>query len=42
MKAFAIAVFSLICAAVIGHVLSVELQMVADNVRAAVAAQPSK
>ncbi|CAM8755284.1 Bacteriophage protein [Burkholderia pseudomallei] len=42
MKQLAIVIFALACAAVIGHVLSVELQMVADNVRAAVAAQPSK
>ncbi|CAM8763086.1 hypothetical protein X986_3919 [Burkholderia pseudomallei] len=42
MKYLALVLFPLVCAAVIGHVLSVELQMVADNVRAAVAAQPSK
>ncbi|CAK0156586.1 hypothetical protein [Burkholderia pseudomallei] len=42
MKQLATVVFALVCAAVIGHTVAVELRHMADNVHAAIVAQVTK
>ncbi|WP_269765930.1 hypothetical protein [Burkholderia ubonensis] len=42
MKQLAIVVFALVCAAVIGHTVAVELRLVADHVHAAIVGDQAK
>ncbi|WP_256258889.1 hypothetical protein [Burkholderia ubonensis] len=42
MKQLAIVMFALVCAAVIGHTVAVELRLVADHVHAAIVAPITK
>ncbi|WP_257786164.1 hypothetical protein [Burkholderia ubonensis] len=42
MKQLAIVMFALVCAAVIGHAVAVELRLVADHVHAAIVTQATK